>query len=130
MHPECPSEWPCVCVLAAHPPQPRGGGTYVLQAGAVLILMQVMLLPEAQQVMEVVEQETGIFLAVLHPLQQPQVQGQPLFPSGQHQDHQAGIEAADVLLQGPRPAGSSSPNGPWWAWGATGQGGVWPWPRL
>lgn len=65
-----------------------------------------MLLPEAQQVVEVVEQEAGVLLAVLHPLQQPQVQGQPLFPSGQHQDHQAGVEAADVLLQGPRLAGS------------------------
>lgn len=77
-----------------------------------------MLLPEAQQVVEVVEQEAGILLVVLHPLKQPQVQGQPLFPSGQHQDHQAGVEATDVLLQGP--------SSPWWTWVATGQGRRWP----
>lgn len=72
-----------------------------------------MLLPEAQQVVEIVEQEAGVFLAVLHALQQPQVQGQPLFPAGQHQNHEAGVEAADVLLQGPRPAGSRvAPVGP------------------
>lgn len=94
-------EGPWVCVPAAHPPHPLGWGPHVLQAGAVLVLVQVMLLPEAQQVVEVVEQEAGVLLAVLHPLQQPQVQGQPLFPSGQHQDHEAGVEAADVLLQGP-----------------------------
>lgn len=95
-----PSEGP-----EAHPPQPTWVGPHILQAGAVLVLVQVMLLPEAQQVVEVVEQEAGVFLAVLHALQQPQVQGQPLFPAGQHQNHEAGVEAADVLLQGPRPAG-------------------------
>lgn len=87
--------------LASHaspPPLTQGWDTHIFQAGAVLILVQVMLLPKAQQVVEVVEQEAGVFLAVLHPLQQPQVQGQPLFPSGQHQDHQAGVQAADVLL--------------------------------
>lgn len=118
-HPKQPSEGPWVCVPAAHPPV-SWVGTHVLQAGAVLVLVQVVLLPEAQQVVEVVEQEAGVLLAVLHPLQQPQVQGQPLFPSGQHQDHQAGVEATDVLLQGP--------SSPWWTGVATGQGRGWPKP--
>lgn len=46
----------------------QGWDTHILQAGAVLVLVQVMLLPKAQQVVEVVEQEAGVFLAVLHSL--------------------------------------------------------------
>lgn len=99
-------------------PHPLGlvGGTHVLQAGAVLVFVQVMLLPKAQQVVEVVEQEARVLLAVLHPLQQPQVQRQPLFPARQHQDHQAGVEAADVLLPGTGPSQSGAggePGDPW-----------------
>lgn len=102
--PEGQPGWPWVA-LGSHPPSPaspRGRDTHVLQAGAVLVLVQVMLLPKAQQAVEVVEQEARVLLAVLHALEQPQVQGQPLFPPGQHQDHEAGVEAADVLLQGQR----------------------------
>lgn len=107
----CPSEEPGPACRqpAGHP---WGRGTHVLQAGAVLVLVQVVLLPEAQQVVEVVEQEAGVLLAVLHPLQQPQVEGQPLFPSGQHQDHQAGVEAADVLLQRSGCAGQACAGSP------------------
>lgn len=73
------------CLRAARYPTGRASfrgaeGTHVLQAGAVLVLVQVVLLPEAQQVVEVVEEEARVLLAVLHALQQPQVERQPLFP--------------------------------------------------
>ena len=73
--------------------------THVLQAGAVLVLVEVVALPEAQQVVEVVEQAAGVLLCVLLLAQGVQVEGQLGPPPGQHQDDQAGVETAHVLLE-------------------------------
>ena len=78
----------------------REAGTHVLQAGAVLVLVEVVALPEAQQVVEVVEQAAGVLLGVLLLAQGVQVEGQLGPPPGQHQDDQAGVETAHVLLEG------------------------------
>ena len=65
-----------------------------------LVLVEVVTLPEAQQVVEVVEQAAGVFLGVLLLPQCVQVEGQLGPPPGQHQDDQTGVETAHVLLQG------------------------------
>lgn len=74
--------------------------THVLQTGAVLVLVEVVTLPEAQQVVEVVEQAARVLLGVLLLPQGVEVEGQLGLSSGQHQDHQAGVQTANVLLQG------------------------------
>lgn len=38
---------------------------YILQTGAVFVFVEVVMLPEAQQVVEVVEQAAGVFLSIL-----------------------------------------------------------------
>lgn len=74
--------------------------THILQTGAVLVLVEVVTLPEAQQVVEVVEQAARVLLGVLLLPQGVEVEGQLGLSSGQHQDHQAGVQTTDVLLQG------------------------------
>lgn len=77
--------------------------THILQTGAVLVLVEVVALPEAQQVVKVVEQAARVLLGVLLLPQGVEVEGQFGLSSGQHQDHQAGVQTTDVLLQpGPR----------------------------
>lgn len=75
--------------------------THILQTGAVLVLVEVVALPEAQQVVKVVEQAARVLLGVLLLPQGVEVEGQFGLSSGQHQDHQAGVQTTDVLLQGP-----------------------------
>ena len=58
-----------------------------------------MALPKAQQVVEVVEQAAGVLLGVLLLAQGVQVEGQLGPPPGQHQDDEAGVETAHVLLE-------------------------------
>lgn len=43
----------------------RASVTYILQTGAVFVLVEVVALPEAQQVVEVIKQAARIFLSVL-----------------------------------------------------------------
>lgn len=74
--------------------------THILQTGAVLVLVEVVTLPEAQQVVEVVEQAARVLLGVLLLPQGVEVEGQLGLSPGQHQDHQAGVQTTDVLLQG------------------------------
>lgn len=74
--------------------------THILQTGAVLVLVEVVTLPEAQQVVEVVEQAARVLLGVLLLPQGVEVERQLGLSFGQHQDHQTGVQAADVLLQG------------------------------
>lgn len=38
---------------------------YILQTGAILVFVEVVVLPEAQQVVEVVEQAAWVFLSIL-----------------------------------------------------------------
>lgn len=61
--------------------------THVLQTGAVLVLVEVVALPEAQQVVEVVEQAAGVLLCMLLLSQGLEIEGQLAPPPGQHQDH-------------------------------------------
>lgn len=72
--------------------------THVLQTGAVLVLVEVVALPEAQQVVEVVEQAARVFLSVLLLPQGVETEGQFVLPPGQHQHHQAGVQTAHILL--------------------------------
>lgn len=74
--------------------------THVLQTGAVFVLVEVVALPETQQVVEVVEQAAWVLLGVLLLPQGVEVEGQFGLSSGQHQDHQTGVQTAHVLLQG------------------------------
>ena len=76
----------------------RGPHTHILQTGAVLVLVEVVALPEAQQVVEVIEQAAGVLLSIFLLSEGIEVEGKLSPPSGQHQDHQAGIETADILL--------------------------------
>ncbi len=71
---------------------------HVLQAGAVLVLVEVVVLPEAQQVVEVVEQAAGVFLGIFLLLQSAQIERQLTPPPRQHQNHQTGVQTAHVLL--------------------------------
>jgi hypothetical protein len=75
-----------------------GEDTHVLQTGAVLVLVEVVALPKAQQVVEVVEQAAGVFLCVLLLSQGVEVEGQLTPSPGQHQYHQAGVQTAHILL--------------------------------
>lgn len=67
------------------------GQTHIFQAGAVLVLVEVMLLPEAQQVVKVIEDAARILLCVLLLPQRVQVEWQLSFAPSQHQDHKAGV---------------------------------------
>lgn len=71
---------------------------HILQAGAVLVLVEVVVLPKAQQVVEVVEQAAGIFLCVFLLPQGVQVKRELASPPGQHQNHQAGVKTTHILL--------------------------------
>lgn len=73
--------------------------THILQTGAVLVLVEVVALPEAQQVVKVVEQAARVLLGVLLLPQGVEVEGQFGLSSGQHQDHQAGVQTAHVFLE-------------------------------
>lgn len=64
---------------------------YVLQTCAVFVLVEVVQLPEAQQVVKVVQQAAGVFLIVLLLPQGVEIEGQFSLSSGQQQDHQTGI---------------------------------------
>lgn len=57
-----------------------------------------MSLPETKQVVEVVEQTAWVLLSVLLLPESVEVEGQFSLSSGQHQDHQTGVQTADVLL--------------------------------
>lgn len=64
---------------------------HILQAGAVLVFVEVVVLPEAQQVVEVVEQAAGVFLCIFLLSQSTQVERQLAPPPCQHQNHQTGV---------------------------------------
>lgn len=72
---------------------------HILQTGAVLVLVEVVSLPETKQVVEVVQQTAWVLLSVLLLPESIEVEGQFGLSSGQHQDHQAGVQTADILLQ-------------------------------
>lgn len=57
-----------------------------------------MALPETQQVVEVVEQTAGVLLSILLLPQGIEIEGQFGLPPGQHQDDQAGVQTAHILL--------------------------------
>lgn len=81
---------------------------HILQTGAVLVLVEVVSLPEAKQVVEVVQQTAGVLLSILLLPEGIEVEGQFSLSSGQHQDHQAGVQTADVLLHDHQGRGSNS----------------------
>lgn len=65
--------------------------THILQTGTVFVLVEVVALPEAQQVMKVVEQAAWILVGVLLLSQGVQIERQLSLSPGQHQDHQTGV---------------------------------------
>lgn len=72
---------------------------YILQTGAVLVFVEVVMLPEAQQVVEVVEQTARVFLSKLLLLKSSQVEWQLAPPPCQHQHYQTCVQAAHILLR-------------------------------